>query len=221
MPEYSLEFEKWWHHYLKKTNKYETFKAYQKALKEISSEELLTILITQKENGRWSGREKRYIEAGSVWLNKKRWEDEEPIQGGMPFQEDEARTEGSELFGDMIGHEKNEKQKSKLQALQKMYHSGLRTNQPPTRVIVGAYMEYLNQFSQHTLEETVDKIISEEEFVPTISRFKRIAYEVSRATKIKDNAFNSFNGKPTERSEEDEAVARASIADVRKILSSK
>ena len=71
----SHSFDEFWNCYPgRKSNKANARKAYKKAIKKISHQGLMNILINQKKNNQFS--DPQYIPLASSWLNGERWEDE-------------------------------------------------------------------------------------------------------------------------------------------------
>lgn len=69
------DFNFFWTIYPKKQGKKEALKAYVKARKKASADELLSALREVKQKD-WRSRELQYIPHASTWLNQERWNDE-------------------------------------------------------------------------------------------------------------------------------------------------
>ena len=73
-------FDEWWEFYPKKTGKQEARKAYQKALKSATPEELLRGCKAFAVHEKARGTERQYIPYPARWLNRGQWDDEYVLQ---------------------------------------------------------------------------------------------------------------------------------------------
>lgn len=74
----SEDFEVFWEKYPRKESKAQAKKAFAKV--NVSMDELLQALETQKRGDQWRRDGGQYIPYASTWLNQRRWEDEMPAQ---------------------------------------------------------------------------------------------------------------------------------------------
>ena len=77
------EFEKFWSAYPRKAgNKQKAFEAFKKA--DVSLDVLLAAIENQKQSAQWSKDNGQFIPHPTTWLNGKRWEDQLPMDTGIP-----------------------------------------------------------------------------------------------------------------------------------------
>lgn len=72
------DFEAFWKEYPRKESKAQARKSFAKV--NVSIDELLQALETQKQSDQWRRDGGQYIPYASTWLNQRRWEDEVPTQ---------------------------------------------------------------------------------------------------------------------------------------------
>lgn len=72
---YSIEFEEFWKVYPRKENKRESYKKWQKVVKEITEKKLLVYTIRFAEKVQRDNTQEKYIPHPTTWLNQGRYED--------------------------------------------------------------------------------------------------------------------------------------------------
>jgi len=100
---YSEEFEKFWKEYPRHDAKQDAFRAFNKAIKDITPDNLLKSVEAFKETEAWQRDDGKYIPYAASWLNGRRWEDdlpeEEPAENNLaPFAEECAACHSTNLF---------------------------------------------------------------------------------------------------------------------------
>lgn len=80
----AAEFEAWWEGYPRKTGKTAAAKAYAKARKCATADELMAGLVNACAVWTADRTEARFIPHPATWLNQGRWEDEQPCLPGSP-----------------------------------------------------------------------------------------------------------------------------------------
>lgn len=70
------EFDRFWAEYPRKQGKGAALKAYRKARKKITAEEMLSAVRRQKTSWDWTKDGGQYVPQPATWLNQERWSDE-------------------------------------------------------------------------------------------------------------------------------------------------
>lgn len=91
-------FDEFWKVYPKKASKGAAEKAFAKAIKEVSLEEMITAVKKQMTTKQWIRDGGQYIPYPSTWLNQKRWLDEVTATEPKPVTVQNSYTRGERLF---------------------------------------------------------------------------------------------------------------------------
>ena len=78
---WELQFEEFWKEYPRKVGKGAAKRAFEKVIKTVTLETLVTALRRQKCGSQWTRDNGQYIPHPATWLNQQRWEDE--VDGGV------------------------------------------------------------------------------------------------------------------------------------------
>ena len=81
LKKWELQFEEFWKEYPRKVGKGAAKRAFEKVIKTVTLETLVTALRRQKCGSQWTRDNGQYIPHPATWLNQQRWEDE--VDGGV------------------------------------------------------------------------------------------------------------------------------------------
>ena len=110
---YSEEFEKFWKEYPRHDAKQDAFRAFNKAIKDTTPDNLLKSVRKFKDTEAWQRDDGKYIPYAASWLNGRRWEDdipeEEPVEDRQaPYVEECPICHTTNLFHSLNRYKCNE-----------------------------------------------------------------------------------------------------------------